>query len=78
MSRADMTDAHLTVALPKKMKLILLYFITFAIFEVNAAKTVNQYTIGVRFRSVKCSTDNDTVLLDRCYLKAYSRKNCDT
>lgn len=47
---------------------------TAAIFEANSAKTSNTYNFGVRFRSVKCSTDNHTVLVKGCYLKPYSRK----
>jgi len=56
------------------MKLFILLFIIVAIFEINAIKNSIQYTFGTHFRSVKCSTDNYTVLLDRCYLKAYSRR----
>ena len=45
-----------------------------AVYESYSVNTLNQYKVGVRFRSVKCSFDNYTVLLKGCYLKAYSRR----
>ncbi|CAG9811658.1 unnamed protein product [Chironomus riparius] len=56
------------------MKLVSLFLVIFAIFKVNSVKPSIQYNIGVRFRSAKCSTDNNSVLLHGCYLKAYTRR----
>jgi hypothetical protein len=34
----------------------------------------NKFIHGIRFRSVKCTSDNITILVKYCYLKAVSRK----
>ena len=56
------------------MKLVSLFSIFLGIFQANSVKTLNQYNEGTRFRSVKCSTDNYSVILYGCYLKAYTRR----
>lgn len=56
------------------MKLVSLFLLFLAIFDAYSVKTLNQYNDGTRFRSVKCSVDNYSVILNGCYLKAYTRR----
>ncbi|KAL7014477.1 hypothetical protein ACKWTF_015953 [Chironomus riparius] len=70
----QMNLLHSRIAIFLKMKLTLLLFVSFAVYKSCSVNSVNEYTYGVRFRSVKCFFDNYTVLVKGCFLKAYSRR----
>lgn len=54
-----------------KLKFILAILM---ISDLLARRTLNPYSDGTRFRSVECTSDNYTIVLLKCYLKAYSRR----
>jgi hypothetical protein len=45
----------------------------FCIFEVSS-KSKDEYLEGLRFKSAKCESDNTTISIKYCYLKAISRR----
>ena len=50
----------------------LIFFISFSQIFSKAEK--DNFTFGIRYRSIDCRAHNDTILLRYCFLKAYSRR----
>jgi hypothetical protein len=57
------------------MKITKLFILLSIAYYVAAAKPkAENFEKGMRFKSIKCSTDNKTAILKVCSLKAYSRR----
>lgn len=54
--------------------MLMILLTMFTIHQIISHNISKIYKIGSRFRAVQCFSDNFTVILHTCHLKAYSRK----